>query len=53
MISATGAGSMKAVTMQMFLTYVDISTDAPLLETIEYIGKLIDEMCELTEELGF
>lgn len=32
---------------------VDISTDAPLLETIEYIGSLIDEMCELTEELGF
>ena len=32
---------------------VDISTDKPLLETIEYIGSLIDEMCELTEELGF
>ncbi len=32
---------------------VDISTDRPLLETIEYIGSLIDEMCELTEQLGF
>ena len=32
---------------------VDITTDAPLLETIDYIGSLIDEMCELTEELGF
>ncbi|MBR5967997.1 MAG: oligoendopeptidase F, partial [Lachnospiraceae bacterium] len=32
---------------------VDISTDKPLLETIEYIGSLIDEMCELTEQLGF
>ncbi len=32
---------------------VDISTDAPLLETIDYIGRMIDEMCELTEELGF
>ncbi|MCR5767125.1 MAG: oligoendopeptidase F [Lachnospiraceae bacterium] len=30
---------------------VDISTDEPLLETIEYIGSLIDEMCELTEQL--
>ncbi len=32
---------------------VDISTDKPLLDTIDYIGSLIDEMCELTEELGF
>ena len=32
---------------------VDISTDQPLLETIEYIGDMIDEMCRLTEELGF
>ena len=31
---------------------VDISTDGPLLETIDYIGSMIDEMCELTEELG-
>ena len=30
---------------------VDISTDGPLLETIEYIGAMIDEMCELTEQL--
>ena len=32
---------------------VDISTEGPLLETIEYIGSMIDEMCELTEELGY
>lgn len=32
---------------------VDISTDGPLLETIEYIGSLIDEIDKLTEELGF
>ena len=32
---------------------VDISTDGPLLETIEYIGSMIDEMWELTEKLGF
>ena len=30
---------------------VDISTEKPLLETVEYIGNLIDEMCELTEQL--
>lgn len=30
---------------------VDISTDGPLLETIEYIGSLIDEICDLTEKL--
>ncbi len=31
---------------------VDISTDAPLLHTIELIGNYIDEICKLTEELG-
>jgi len=31
---------------------VDISTDRPLLDTIEYIGSLIDEICKLTVELG-
>jgi len=30
---------------------VDISTDAPLLDTIETIGGMIDEICQLTEEL--
>lgn len=30
---------------------VDISTDAPLLDTIETIGAMIDEVCQLTEEL--
>ena len=30
---------------------VDISTDAPLLDTIETIGGYIDEICRLTEEL--
>ena len=28
---------------------VDISTDKPLLDTIEYIGSLIDEICKLTK----
>ncbi|MBD5161382.1 MAG: oligoendopeptidase F [Oscillibacter sp.] len=31
---------------------VDISTDGPLLETIEIIGGYIDEICRLTEELA-
>ncbi|MCF6465901.1 oligoendopeptidase F [Clostridium sp. Cult2] len=30
---------------------VDITTDKPLLHTIEHIGKIIDEIIELTEEL--
>ena len=33
------------------LAKVDITTDAALLDTIEYIGSLIDEMCALTEEI--
>ena len=30
---------------------VDITTDAPLLHTIEKIGSMIDEICRLTEEI--
>lgn len=30
---------------------VDISTDKPLLDTIEYIGSIIDEIIKLTEEI--
>ncbi|MBQ0001538.1 MAG: oligoendopeptidase F [Clostridiales bacterium] len=30
---------------------VDITTDQPLLDTIAYIGEIIDEICKLTEEL--
>jgi len=33
------------------LAGVDISTDAPLLDTIETIGAIIDEICTLTDEL--
>jgi oligoendopeptidase F len=33
------------------LAGVDITTDAPLLDTIQYIGSIIDEICALTEEL--
>ena len=31
---------------------VDITTDAPLLDTIETIGSMIDEIAELTKELN-
>lgn len=34
------------------LAKVDITTDAPLLDTIAYIGGIIDEICDLTEKLG-
>ena len=30
---------------------IDITTDAPLLDTIATIGGIIDEICELTDEL--
>ena len=33
------------------LAKVDITTDAPLLHTIESIGAMIDEICEITEKL--
>ena len=29
----------------------DITTDAPLNATIDYIGSIIDEICRLTEEI--
>src|SRR5699024_6740346 len=31
---------------------VDITTDKPLLNTIEHIGNMIDEIIKLTDELG-
>ena len=33
------------------LAGVDITTDQPLLATIDYLGEVIDEICQLTEEL--
>lgn len=33
------------------LAGIDITTDGPLLDTIETIGSMIDEICQLTEEL--
>ena len=33
------------------LAGVDITTDQPLKETIAYIGEIVDQICELTEEI--
>lgn len=45
------AGSTKTPAELAALAGIDITTDAPLLDTIETIGSMIDEICELTEEL--
>ena len=45
------AGSTKAPLELAQMAGVDISTDAPLLDTIETVGGYIDEICRLTEEL--
>lgn len=46
------AGSTKTPLELAKMAGVDISTDAPLLDTIETIGGMIEEICQLTEELG-
>ncbi|WP_322182395.1 oligoendopeptidase F [Neglectibacter caecimuris] len=46
------AGSTKTPLELAKMAGVDISTDAPLLDTIETIGGIIEEICQLTEELG-
>ena len=33
------------------LAGVDITTEAPLNDTIDYIGSIIDEICKLTKEI--
>ena len=45
------AGSTKTPEELAKMAGVDISTDAPLLDTIETIGSMIDEICKLTEEI--
>lgn len=45
------AGSTKTPVEIAQMAGVDITTDAPLLDTIETIGGIIDEICQLTEEL--
>ena len=46
------AGGTKTPLELAKMAGVDISTDAPLLDTIETIGGYIDEICRLTEEIG-
>lgn len=45
------AGSTRTPQELARMAGVDISTDQPLLDTIETIGSMIDEICALTEEL--
>ena len=45
------AGGTKTPLELARMAGVDISTDAPLLDTIEIIGGYIDEICRLTEDL--
>lgn len=46
------AGSTLPPVALAALAGIDVTTDAPLLDTIETIGCMIDEICELTRELG-
>ena len=45
------AGGTKTPLELAKMAGVDISTDKPLLETIEHIGNMIDEIIQLTEEM--
>lgn len=46
------AGGTKTPLELAKMAGVDISTDAPLLDTIDTIGGMIEEICRLTEELN-
>lgn len=46
------AGGSKTPVELAKMAGVDITTDKPLLDTISEIGRMIDEICALTEELG-
>lgn len=45
------AGSTLTPVELAALAKIDIATDAPLLDTIDVIGGMIDEICKLTEEI--
>lgn len=45
------AGSTKTPEELAKMAGIDISTDQPLLDTIEYIGSMIDEIIKLTDEI--
>ncbi|BBF43542.1 oligoendopeptidase F [Lachnospiraceae bacterium KM106-2] len=44
------AGSTKTPAELAAMAGIDITTDAPLLDTIDTIGSMIDEICELSKE---
>ena len=45
------AGGTLAPAVHAAVAGVDVTTDAALIATIDYIGGLIDEICRLTEEI--
>lgn len=45
------AGSTKSPLELAQMAGIDLTTEAPLLDTIEYIGSIIEEICQLTDEL--
>ncbi|MBS4538757.1 oligoendopeptidase F [Clostridium sp. D2Q-11] len=45
------AGGTKTPVELAKMAGIDITTDKPLLDTIEYIGSVIDQIIELTEEI--
>lgn len=47
------AGGTKTPVDLAKMAGVDITTEKPLLNTIEHIGNIIDEIIELTEQLGY
>lgn len=46
------AGGTKTPVELAKMAGVDIKTEKPLIETIDYIGNIIDEIIKLTDELG-
>lgn len=46
------AGGTKTPVELAKMVGVDITTEKPLMDTIDYIGNIIDEIIELTEKLG-
>ena len=45
------AGSTKSPVELAAMAGVDITTDKPLIDTIDTIGNIIDEICKLTEQI--
>ncbi len=45
------AGATKTPVELAKMSGVDITTDKPLLDTIEYIGSIIDKIVKITEEI--